>query len=240
MAEALEALEDARARASGAGLLPGGPEPGPSLDWPHRDGPLSGGSGSAAGGRSRPSPYRCAARRPERAARGVIRPGARAQRLVRADQRVHGPARRRARAEGARRDPGARRSGRCTPRSLTLPRPMVIRLKTYVRIPRDAHRRKITRRAVFARDQLDLPVLRPGARQPHGRPRDPALEGRRLGLGQHRHLLRAVQPAQGRPAPAPGQHGPAHEARAPGSTVFIHVAAPVIPQAWEQYLSTAA
>ena len=37
--------------------------------------------------------------------------------------------------------------------SFTLPRPMVIRLKTYVRVPRDAHRRKITRRAVFARDQ---------------------------------------------------------------------------------------
>src|SRR5947208_8542521 len=31
-------------------------------------------------------------------------------------------------------------------------RPMVIRLVTYVRIPRDTHRRKITRRAVFARD----------------------------------------------------------------------------------------
>ena len=37
--------------------------------------------------------------------------------------------------------------------SFTLPRPIVIRLKTYVRIPRDAHRRKITRRAVFARDR---------------------------------------------------------------------------------------
>ena len=37
--------------------------------------------------------------------------------------------------------------------SLTLPRPVVIRLLTYVRIPRDAHRRKITRRAVFARDR---------------------------------------------------------------------------------------
>src|SRR5918992_4468111 len=35
--------------------------------------------------------------------------------------------------------------------SLTLPRPVVIRLVTYVKIPRDAHRRKITRRAVFAR-----------------------------------------------------------------------------------------
>src|SRR5271154_1827162 len=34
----------------------------------------------------------------------------------------------------------------------TMARPMVIRLVTYVRIPRDTHRRKITRRAVFARD----------------------------------------------------------------------------------------
>src|SRR3984885_4972099 len=31
-------------------------------------------------------------------------------------------------------------------------RPTVIRLTSYVRLPRDAHRRKITRRAVFARD----------------------------------------------------------------------------------------
>ena len=31
-------------------------------------------------------------------------------------------------------------------------KPVVIRLVTYVRIPRDSHKRKITRRAVFARD----------------------------------------------------------------------------------------
>src|SRR5438874_7577685 len=37
--------------------------------------------------------------------------------------------------------------------SCTLARPVVIRLVTYVRIPRDTHRRKITRRAVFARDE---------------------------------------------------------------------------------------
>src|SRR6204780_5680632 len=34
----------------------------------------------------------------------------------------------------------------------TLARPAVIRLVAYVRVPRDAHQRKITRRAVFARD----------------------------------------------------------------------------------------
>ena len=37
--------------------------------------------------------------------------------------------------------------------NLTFPRPVVIRLVTYVRVPHDAHRRKITRRAVFARDR---------------------------------------------------------------------------------------
>src|SRR5690348_3194497 len=36
--------------------------------------------------------------------------------------------------------------------SHTMSRPVVIRLVSYVRIPRDTHRRKITRRAVFARD----------------------------------------------------------------------------------------
>src|SRR3954451_10716498 len=34
-----------------------------------------------------------------------------------------------------------------------MPRPTVIRLMTYVRVPRDAHSRKITRRAIFARDK---------------------------------------------------------------------------------------
>ena len=34
----------------------------------------------------------------------------------------------------------------------SMTKPVVIRLVTYVRIPRDSHKRKITRRAVFARD----------------------------------------------------------------------------------------
>ena len=42
--------------------------------------------------------------------------------------------------------------GRLHGREPQIPRPVVIRLVTYVRIPRDAHRRKITRRAIFARD----------------------------------------------------------------------------------------
>src|SRR5918999_1863961 len=51
-------------------------------------------------------------------------------------------------AEVLERSDGALRSER-----LTLERPTVIRLITYVRVPRDAHRRKITRKAVFARDR---------------------------------------------------------------------------------------
>src|SRR3977135_3120031 len=34
----------------------------------------------------------------------------------------------------------------------TMARPVVIRLITYVKVPRDVHRRKITHRAVFPRD----------------------------------------------------------------------------------------
>src|SRR3712207_9512845 len=40
--------------------------------------------------------------------------------------------------------------------SMTLPRPVVIRLVKYVRVPRDAHSRKITRRAIFARDRKSV------------------------------------------------------------------------------------
>src|SRR4051794_41433621 len=37
--------------------------------------------------------------------------------------------------------------------TFTMPKPTVIRLTSYVRVPRDAHSRKITRRAIFARDR---------------------------------------------------------------------------------------
>ena len=66
--------------------------------------------------------------------------------------------------------------------------------------------------------RLDLPVLRL-ALEPHRRPRHPALQGRHLELGEHRRLLRAVQPPQGRPPARPGRHAPApHAARARART----------------------
>ena len=44
------------------------------------------------------------------------------------------------------------RGGALHSEHMTMERPDVIRLVNYVRIPREAHRRKITRRAVLARD----------------------------------------------------------------------------------------
>ena len=116
--------------------------------------------------------------------------------------------------------------------SLTLPRPVVIRLVTYVRVPRDTHRRKITRRAVFARDRWTCQYCGSRANL-DGRPRRPALQGRAVELGQHRHLLRALQPAQGRPAPAPRRHAaPPRAAHAPAPRSSSTSPSPTIPTAW--------
>ena len=44
------------------------------------------------------------------------------------------------------------RAGRDPFGAFAMQKPCVIRLRRYVRIPRDVHRRKITRKAVLARD----------------------------------------------------------------------------------------
>ena len=59
--------------------------------------------------------------RPARAARHLVRPGAGAQRVVRADQRLHGPPRGRPDPEEPRRDPRGRATGRSTPRASRSP-----------------------------------------------------------------------------------------------------------------------
>ena len=67
---------------------------------------------------------------------------------------------------------------------LSLERPCVIRLVNYVRIPRDVHRRKITRKAVLARDAYTCQYCGTASRRPDGRPRDPAQPRRRLRPGR--------------------------------------------------------
>ena len=114
------------------------------------------------------------------------------------------------RAELLERGEGTLRSER-----LDLDRPCVIRLVRYVRIPRDVHRRKITRKAVLARDSYTCQYC---GREAAGLTVDhviPRSRGGRVGLGEHRRLVRAVQPQEGQPAaardldaPGPAPAGP--------------------------------
>ena len=120
--------------------------------------------------------------------------------------------------------------------SLTLPRPVVIRLLTYVRIPRDAHRRKITRRAVFARDRWTCQYCgheRGNLTVDHVIPRSKG------GPSTWENIVTCCAPCNRRKGDRlPAQTGmrPARRPKAPNPTIFIHVAAPSIPAAWEQYL----
>ncbi len=122
--------------------------------------------------------------------------------------------------------------------NVTLPRPVVIRLSTYVRIPRDAHSRKITRRAVFARDRWTCQycgVERGTLTVDHVIPRSKG------GGSSWDNIVASCAPCNRRkgdrlPAHA-GMH-PRTKPRIPSSTIFVHVATPRIPSAWEQYLTT--
>jgi 5-methylcytosine-specific restriction endonuclease McrA len=123
--------------------------------------------------------------------------------------------------------------------SLTLPRPVVIRLVTYVKIPRDAHRRKITRRAVFARDRWTCQYCgheRGNLTVDHVIPRSKG------GSSSWENIVTCCAPCNRRKGdrlPRQANMVPVRSPRAPSSTIFIHVAAPTIPAAWEQYLVAA-
>ena len=123
--------------------------------------------------------------------------------------------------------------------SLTLPRPVVIRLVTYVKIPRDAHRRKITRRAVFARDRWTCQYCgseRGNLTVDHVIPRSKG------GPSSWDNIVTCCAPCNRRKGDRlPKQVGmlPQRKPKAPHATIFIHVASPSIPAAWEQYLVAA-
>jgi 5-methylcytosine-specific restriction endonuclease McrA len=124
--------------------------------------------------------------------------------------------------------------------NLTLPRPVVIRLLTYVRIPRDAHRRKITRRAVFARDGWTCQYC--GHERSHLTV-DHVIPRSKGGPSTWDNIVTCCAPCNRRKGdrlPAQANMVPNQKPSAPNSTIFIHVAAPTIPAAWEQYLSYAA
>lgn len=117
----------------------------------------------------------------------------------------------------------------------TMTRPAVIRLTHYVRVPRDTHRRKITRRAVFARDNWTCQYC--GSRSQltvdHVIPRSKG------GTSDWTNIVASCAPCNRRKGdhlPAQANMIPATTPRAPSPHVFIHVASPRIPAAWRQWL----
>ena len=122
---------------------------------------------------------------------------------------------------------------------MTLDRPIVIRLITYVRVPRDAHRRKITRKAVLARDSWTCQYCgstKPGLTVDHVIPRS------RGGKSVWENIVASCASCnrrKGNRLPREIQMHPRSSPRPPGPTVFIRIASPTIPVAWKQYLAPA-
>jgi 5-methylcytosine-specific restriction endonuclease McrA len=120
---------------------------------------------------------------------------------------------------------------------LQLDRPVVIRLVTYVRVPRDVHRRKITRKAVLARDAWTCQYCgseRAGLTVDHVIPRS------RGGESVWENIVASCAPCnrrKGNRLPREIQMHPKKTPRPPGPNVFIRVAAPKPPPSWERYLS---
>src|SRR5579859_2693283 len=118
----------------------------------------------------------------------------------------------------------------------TIARPMVIRLISYVRIPRDTHRRKITRRAVFARDDWTCQYC--GSRSQltvdHVVPRSKG------GPSTWENIVASCAPCNRRKGDSLPRQAGMHlirQPRTPSPHVFIQVASPTIPPVWRQYLA---
>jgi 5-methylcytosine-specific restriction endonuclease McrA len=120
---------------------------------------------------------------------------------------------------------------------LTMPRPCVIRLMRYVRIPRDVHRRKITRKAVLARDAWTCQYC---GREAHsGLTVDHVIPRSRGGQSIWENIVASCAPCnrkKGNRLPREAQMHPSSHPKPPGPTVFIQIASPRVPLAWEQYL----
>jgi 5-methylcytosine-specific restriction endonuclease McrA len=118
----------------------------------------------------------------------------------------------------------------------TINRPVVIRLVTYVRIPRDTHRRKITRRAVFARDGWACQYCgsRSSLTVDHVIPRSKG------GPSSWENIVASCAPCNRRKGDALLRQAGMRllkQPRTPNPNVFIHVASPTIPVAWQAYLA---
>ncbi len=122
---------------------------------------------------------------------------------------------------------------------LTMPRPVVIRLNVYVRVPRNAHCRKITRRAIFARDRWMCQYCgseRGSLTVDHVIPRS---KGGRSSWDNIVTCCVSCNRRKGDQLPKQAAMHPMHPPRPPSPTIFVHVAASSIPPVWERYLVAA-
>jgi 5-methylcytosine-specific restriction endonuclease McrA len=121
----------------------------------------------------------------------------------------------------------------------SLSRPVVIRLVAYVHVPRDAHRRKITRRAVFARDGWTCQYC--GSRS--NLTVDHVIPRCKGGTSSWENIVASCAPCNRRKGDRLPRQANMHPRRAPHTPraeIFIHVASPTIPAAWRAYLPHAA
>jgi len=117
-------------------------------------------------------------------------------------------------------------------------RPLVIRLLSFVKLPRDRHRRKITRRAVFARDDWTCQYCasRTGLTVDHVIPRSKG------GSSDWSNIVACCAPCNRRKGDRLPKQANMHPACVPGPpspNVFIQVASPRIPTAWQRWLPDA-
>jgi 5-methylcytosine-specific restriction endonuclease McrA len=119
-------------------------------------------------------------------------------------------------------------------------RPLVVRLIAYVRIPRDIHRRKITRKAVLARDAWTCQYC---GEQRNGLTVDHVIPRSRGGKSVWENIVASCAPCnrrKGNRLPREISMHPRTVPKPPGPTVFIRVAAPRLPASWEPYMAAAA
>jgi 5-methylcytosine-specific restriction endonuclease McrA len=121
----------------------------------------------------------------------------------------------------------------------TMTRPAVIRLVSYVKVPRDTHRRKITRRAVFARDGWTCQYCGSRAQLTV----DHVIPRSKGGGSTWENIVAACAPCNRRKGDALARQVGmtlARSPRTPNPDIFIQVASPTIPSTWRQYLATGA
>ena len=123
--------------------------------------------------------------------------------------------------------------------TMRIDRPEVIRLISFVRVPRDIHRRRITRKAVLARDGWTCQYC---GSDKHGLTVDHVIPRSRGGESVWENIVASCAPCnrrKGNRLPQEIRMHPKRRPRPPGPTVFIRIAAPRTPTAWEPYLLTA-